>query len=472
MDVASRPSLRRLVLLFDAVGLGAALLLAWLLHVGLQGHLALLKDSPSFGDVARIIVLVLPIWLFLIPGQGLDRVFEERWSRTGLLARLIRLQGLGTLALISVLFLTQIVINRSIVVLFLGCSSLTLYLLRLGIQLRLDSVRLDDRRARLLLVGTPTPAMGRFLERAAGTPRPPQVLGRLGAPPSPEAPPPGLDWLGPLESLPAVLEDHPVDGVLFFAPYRGPEDAPEVMERCETLGIPASFHFDPLLRPRSSPCFAEVAGTSFIIYEVSPKSSSALMLKHLGDLVGADLGLLVTLPLFLVLAALVRVRMGAPVFFSQERAGLNGRIFRMYKFRTMVLDAEARKAALADLNEMSGPVFKVTDDDRVTPLGQFLRKWSLDELPQLVNVLQGNMSLVGPRPLPVEEQAGIHGWHRRRLSMRPGITGLWQVSGRNDVDFEEWMRLDLRYIDEWSLDRDLRILFRTVGAILGRKGAK
>ena len=472
MDIASRPSLRRLALFFDALGLIASLLIAWLVHIGLQAHVAFLKDSPAFSDYMQIMVLVLPVWLYLIPSLGLDRVLEERWSRGWLLARLLRLQGLGALALVTILFLTQIVINRSIIVLFLACSFLILYLLRVAIQLRLDSARLEERRSRLLIAGIPAAALDAFLAKSAEAPRPPHIAGRVG--PAPDTPDTSgaLPFLGPMDRLPHILQEHAIDGVLFFAPYRGPEDAPKAMEHCEKAGIPASFHFDPLERVHSAPRFAEVSGVSFIIYEVSPKSSAALMLKHLGDLVGAALVLLMVLPLFVLAMALIRIRMGPPIFFSQERAGLNGRVFRMFKLRTMVLDAEVRKAELADRNEMSGPVFKVTDDERVTPLGRFLRKWSIDELPQLINVLQGTMSLIGPRPLPVSEQAKIHGWHRRRLSMRPGITGLWQVSGRNEVDFEDWMRLDLRYIDEWSLSGDLLILFRTFGAVFGRKGAK
>jgi lipopolysaccharide/colanic/teichoic acid biosynthesis glycosyltransferase len=143
----------------------------------------------------------------------------------------------------------------------------------------------------------------------------------------------------------------------------------------------------------------------------------------------------------------------------------------MIKFRTMIPGAEAKQAELAAQNEMTGPVFKVTRDPRVTRLGKFLRKTSIDELPQLLNVFLGQMSLVGPRPLPIKEQQGIRGWHRRRLSMKPGITGIWQISGRNNIDFEEWMRLDQQYVDDWSLGLDLTILLKTVPVVLFGKGA-
>jgi lipopolysaccharide/colanic/teichoic acid biosynthesis glycosyltransferase len=174
------------------------------------------------------------------------------------------------------------------------------------------------------------------------------------------------------------------------------------------------------------------------------------------------------------LALLVKLTSPGPIFFRQQRSGLNGRPFVMYKFRTMVTNAEQLKQELAAMNEMSGPVFKVSKDPRITRFGRFLRKFSLDEIPQLYNVLRGEMSLVGPRPLPVDEVKRFNDLaHRRRLSVKPGLTCLWQVSGRNNVkDFKDWVRLDLEYIDHWSLWLDLKILFWTVPVVLTGAGAK
>src|SRR5262245_59690928 len=163
--------------------------------------------------------------------------------------------------------------------------------------------------------------------------------------------------------------------------------------------------------------------------------------------------------------------MGRPVIFRQRRAGLNGQPFSMFKFRTMVRGAEHDEATWDDPNEASETAVKAHDDPRITPLGRVLRKTSLDELPQLVNVLLGTMSLVGPRPLPLSQDRWLRDFQRRRLAMKPGITGLWQVSGRSEVDFKDWMALDLKYVDEWSLELDLRILLRTVRAVLSGRGA-
>jgi exopolysaccharide biosynthesis polyprenyl glycosylphosphotransferase len=176
-------------------------------------------------------------------------------------------------------------------------------------------------------------------------------------------------------------------------------------------------------------------------------------------------------PLLLVIALAIKLTSEGPVIFSQERVGINGRVFKMYKFRSMVQDAEMLKSKLVYLNEMSGPVFKIRNDPRVTPVGKFLRKTSLDELPQLWNVLKGDMSLVGPRP-PLPKEVDMYNLkHRKRLAVKPGITCIWQISGRNDVDFEQWMAMDAEYVDRWSLWLDMEILAKTVPVVLMRKGA-
>jgi exopolysaccharide biosynthesis polyprenyl glycosylphosphotransferase len=211
-----------------------------------------------------------------------------------------------------------------------------------------------------------------------------------------------------------------------------------------------------------------------LVFRSTPDASWQVVGKQLIDFVGALLMLAVCSPALLFAAVAIRLTSPGPILFRQQRCGLNGRPFTMLKFRSMVTDAEQRKHELEQLNEMSGPVFKVTKDPRVTPVGRYLRKFSVDEFPQLLNVVRGDMSLVGPRPLPVDEVARFDDLaHRRRLSMKPGITCLWQVSGRNNVtDFGEWVRLDLEYIDNWSLWLDIRILVRTVPVVLMGTGAK
>ncbi|MFF4891797.1 sugar transferase [Micromonospora chersina] len=213
-----------------------------------------------------------------------------------------------------------------------------------------------------------------------------------------------------------------------------------------------------------------IEGLPLLHVEEPTLSGPALLAKSLMDRVGAGLGLLLLAPLFAAIAIAIRISDRGPVFFRQPRVGHEGRTFRVWKFRTMYVDAEERLAGLVDQNETDGMLFKMKQDPRVFPVGRFLRASSLDELPQLINVLWGEMSLVGPRPLPADD-GDFLGDVRRRLLVRPGMTGLWQVSGRSDLSWDEAVRLDLYYVDNWSLAYDLSILWRTVGVVLARKGA-
>ncbi|MDU5261238.1 MAG: sugar transferase [Clostridium celatum] len=200
----------------------------------------------------------------------------------------------------------------------------------------------------------------------------------------------------------------------------------------------------------------------FSLYEV---------IKRLIDVVCSFLGVLVLSPLFIIIAIIIKTTSKGPVFFSQKRVGKNGKEFNMYKFRSMVVNAEELKEKLAAQNEMSGPMFKMKDDPRVTKVGKFIRKTSLDELPQLWNVLKGDMSLVGPRPSLPKEVAQFEEWMYRRLEVKPGLTCYWQVSGRNNIDFEDWMKLDIKYVDERSTWIDIKLIFKTVGVLFGDKNA-
>ena len=198
-----------------------------------------------------------------------------------------------------------------------------------------------------------------------------------------------------------------------------------------------------------------------------------LMIKRLFDIVGSIIGLAITAVVTVFLAPILLIESRGPLIFKQKRVGRNGRYFYVYKFRSMYKDAEERKKALMEQNEMKGLMFKMTDDPRVTKVGKFIRKTSIDELPQFFNILKGDMSLVGTRPPTVDEFKMYEGYHKRRLSMKPGLTGMWQVSGRSDIeDFEDVVRLDLEYIDNWSLGLDLKIMIKTIGVIFKRKGAK
>jgi exopolysaccharide biosynthesis polyprenyl glycosylphosphotransferase len=279
----------------------------------------------------------------------------------------------------------------------------------------------------------------------------------------------------PLQRLVELLHEHSASGVIVSAKQAYFERVESVIKICELEGVEAWLIADFFGTQIAHASLDELLGHPLLVFRTTRETSWQNMIKLLLDFFGG-LALLILIGswLFPLIALFIKLSSPGPVFFKQKRSGLNGAPFTLYKFRTMVTNAEQFKHELAAMNEMSGPVFKVTNDPRVTPIGKFLRKWSLDELPQLWNVLRGEMSLVGPRPLPVDEVRQFNDLaHRRRLSMKPGLTCLWQVSGRNQIsDFKEWVRLDLEYIDNWSFWLDLKILLLTIPAVLRGTGAK
>jgi exopolysaccharide biosynthesis polyprenyl glycosylphosphotransferase len=273
-------------------------------------------------------------------------------------------------------------------------------------------------------------------------------------------------WLGGLADIEKVMAEQIIDEVAICLPFSQWQFTDGLAYTAEEAGKIVRVPMDLLDRPFSAGRVEELDGTPVYSLVSGPDRTLALAAKRLLDIVASMLGLVVLAPVFGLIAWRVRRHDGGPVLFRQTRIGLHGRPFGMLKFRSMQVDAEERQAELAAANELSGPVFKMSDDPRITPVGRRLRRWSLDELPQLWNVLRGDMSLVGPRPPLAAEVNGYDLWHRRRLSMKPGITGLWQVRARHETVFDKWVEDDLEYIDRWSLWLDLQILVRTIPAAL------
>jgi exopolysaccharide biosynthesis polyprenyl glycosylphosphotransferase len=394
------------------------------------------------------------------------------WTKRELTIQLIKHHLTGLVALAVILFVTQTVINRSLVAILMICTFCLMFAIRAILTFRLRyEWSTGSGRQHIIIFGTFSKEMVSFVDHVRSSPLPPLIVGRIGDD-GPDDDSNLPTHLGNHDDLEQILHDGHADRILFFHPYNNPTDASEALRICETHGVPASFAIE-LPRPGlATPRVISLFDHPFVTFNVAPKPPALKSIKHGFDVIAAAIGLLLLSPLLIVTAIAILLTMGRPVFFFQERVGLFGRRFRMIKFRTMIKGAEKARDELADYNEMTGPVFKISDDPRVTKLGRFLRRSSIDELPQLINVLYGTMSLVGPRPLPTDEQQRIQSTHRRRLSMRPGITGLWQVSGRSDVDFEQWMKLDLRYIDEWSLELDTTILLKTIREVILRTGAK
>lgn len=278
-----------------------------------------------------------------------------------------------------------------------------------------------------------------------------------------------------LEGFVHLLHEHSINGVILSTRHAHFDRAELVVNACELEGVEAWLVADFFKTSISSTTLDDFYGRPVLVFRSTPEASWQSVIKQMIDFAGALIMLLIAGPLLMIPAAiLIKLTSKGPVFFKQQRSGLNGSPFTIFKFRTMGTNAEQIKHELAAMNEMTGPVFKITKDPRITPLGKWLRKFSIDELPQLFNVLRGDMSLVGPRPLPVDEIKRINDMaHRRRLSVKPGLTCLWQISGRNEIkDFDNWVRLDLEYIDNWSLWLDFKILLRTIPAVFCGSGAK
>jgi len=282
-----------------------------------------------------------------------------------------------------------------------------------------------------------------------------------------------LTYLGPSSDLEKVLSNEVVDEVyitLTIASHY--ETIHNIASLCESVGVVVRLvaDFFPVRIARRRIDLIE--DVPLLSLSAIPEQQVQLALKRFIDIAVSGLGLLVLVPtVFVPLAIIIRLDSKGPIFFGQERIGMNMRRFKMLKFRSMVANAEELKAKLMEQNEADGPVFKIKRDPRITRVGRFIRKYSIDEFPQLINVFLGHMSLVGPRP-PVPNEVAEYKWdQRRRLSIRPGITGLWQVTGRSDTKFDEWVQLDLDYIDHWSLELDFKILLRTFGAVVRGRGA-
>jgi len=419
---------------------------------------------------------LLLVWHVLFSTLGLYDSHRMS-SRLSEAADLLMGTTLGTLVLWGTASLFQIrMASPRFVLVFFLFSTVMLVCSRFALRFMLRQTRIRGRNLRnVLIVGTSKRAL-EFADKIQGNPELGyQVIGFADE-----------HWEGirkfeeeghslacDLESLPQFLRTNVVDEVVIALPIRSfHDDASRVAALCEQQGIilrVLSNIFDlKMARSRAE----DMEGDAIITHYTGVIAGWPVVMKRVLDFCLALVALIVVSPVMLLAAILIKVTSPGPVFFTQKRIGQNKRKFMIYKFRSMAVDAEDRIKQIQHLNEVSGPVFKIKQDPRITPVGKFLRKTSIDELPQLFNVLTGDMSLVGPRPLPIRDYEGFsQDWHRRRFSVRPGITCLWQVAGRSSIPFEKWMELDMQYIDKWSLWLDVKILARTIPAVLKGFGA-
>jgi len=462
---------KRTLFIADLCATVASFLLAYVVRHSLSNRF--LGDIAPLSEYLVLLILVSILWSFLL--HWVDAYAGFRTARVSqVVFPIVKVVAIGTLLLGFCLFFFKFErISRIAITLFVVLNLLILCGMRLGIVAFLRSVRRRGYNYRnVLIVGTGRRAQG-FSQLIQSHPEwglrihgyldpEPALLGHQVN---------GHQVVGLPQDLPQILDRQVIDEVIFFVPRSWLNDIEGVIRVCEERGVKTSIALDLYDLAVARPLLTELEGVPMLTYSTTPLSEGKLALKRVLDLIGSAVLLLIVSPVFLLIAIAIKLTSSGPVFFRQTRVGLNGRHFTLLKFRSMVVDAEQRLHEVAHLNEMNGPVFKARHDPRVTLVGRFLRKTSLDELPQLINVLRGKMSLVGPRPPLPSEVVTYEPWQKRRLSMKPGVTCLWQVNGRNTIDFDEWMRLDLEYIDNWSLALDLKIVGKTVPAVLLGRGA-
>lgn len=414
-------------------------------------------------------LLAAGAWVGVLWGHGLYQL-RARWSLRGELLAMGRATLTMVLVVIAALYLLNWPeVSRAFVLLVVPSAAVVSLASRRVIHWFLGDLRRRGRNTRnLLIVGTDPIALRLAHELEAHPALGVRIIGYLNG----TSQEPGMGWpyLGAIGGLARVLRDHVVDEVAVCLGGTESATTEEIVELCRAEGkvvrIPlAADHVSGTVRYVES-----LAGLPVMSIVQGPDRQIALAVKRVLDFVGASFALMLLSPLLVALGAAILVSQGRPILFRQDRVGLHGRRFRLVKFRTMIPDAEQKLAELRARNEIKGHAFKLTDDPRVTRLGRFLRRTSLDELPQLWNVLLGEMSLVGPRPPVPAEVDEYDQWHRRRLSMKPGITGLWQVSARRESEFDRWVEKDLEYIDRWSLWLDFKIFLRTLPAMVRSEG--
>ena len=478
MNEAKRRFLLNVLKLYDLGIIMVSFGLATFLLVHAENKVSLHDFLAMRVKVSNFVVFALALFcchaIFSMCGLYQSRRLSTRLAES---TDALKATSLSTvcLALVAVFFSVRM-ITVPFLITFYAISSLLVIASRFFMQYWLAIVRRHGHNLRyMLILGTNSRAI-EFARKIVATPeRGYQLLGFVDEdwPKMNEFNATGFKVCCDYAGLAEYLRRNVVDEVAIYLPLRSfYEHSSQVAALCEQHGMVMRFASDIFGLKTARSRSEEFDGVHHIAAYTGVRDGWPLVIKRVLDVTISSALLIVLLPLFLVVAALIKLTSNGPVFFYQERLGVNKRRFRICKFRTMVPNAEEMLEALEAHNEVSGPVFKIMDDPRITSLGKFLRRTSIDELPQLFNILKGDMSLVGPRPLPVRDYQGFNqDWQRRRFSVRPGITCLWQVNGRSAIPFEQWMRLDLQYMDEWSLWLDLKILARTIPAVLRGSGA-
>jgi len=433
-----------------------------------------IAPRPSLGIHMRLLVVIIPLWgLLSMAFRTFDSLRTKTFLQTGFDIFRVVLVG-GLLIGFGIFFFKLILVSRSVIIFFVILDFILLMLDRLCIKEYLASRQSKGLDLiNVLLVGTGKEAeeMARIIQnhRIWGL----NLLGFVSLKPIyKDKELSGYPILGDKSHFITILHQNIVDEVIFASSKQDLAKMEELFLICEEEGIKTRVTLNAFPHLFARIDLEELQHIPLLTFSTTPNDEFGLFIKRLLDIIISVILLIILLPVFAIISILIKLESKGPVFFNQIRSGLNGRKFTLLKFRSMVIDAEDMKRDLLHLDETDGPVFKMKNDPRVTKIGRLIRRTSIDELPQLINVLKGDMSLVGPRPPVPEEIEKYERWQRRRLSMKPGLTCIWQVSGRSAIGFEKWMNMDLEYIDKWSLGLDIKILLKTIPAVLSGKGAR
>ena len=434
----------------------------------------------SYINVSRenilILIVLLILWHVVLSACNVytsQRLFYKKTVVTHLIKPFIVASSFS-LIVINASYNHHYSIRFSILFVLFTC--LTLTIVRITLKIILGIIRVRGRNLRYALIVGTNPRAIKFARKLKNTPEfGYRIVGFV----DDEwkgiecVDHPDIKRLSSLDGISRVLRSNIVDDVFIFLPFQSLyKEAYHIISKCEEQGITVRYDSNMFDLKNSRTRIESFADGSMITIKSGAIDDLTSTIKRCLDAVVSLCALIILLPLLGVIAVAIKATSNGPIIFSQERVGLNKRLFKLYKFRSMIVNAEEMLDKLERDNEVDGPVFKIMKDPRITGVGRILRKTSLDELPQLFNVLKGDMSLVGPRPLPMRDYKGFNeDWHRRRFSVRPGITCLWQVNGRSSIPFEQWMRLDMEYIDKWSLLLDFKVLMKTIPAVIKGRGA-
>jgi exopolysaccharide biosynthesis polyprenyl glycosylphosphotransferase len=458
---------RRFLIFVDACVIALAYLFALLLN-------GLFDESPfTLTKFGLALVFAIPYWCLALYANGMYQSLRTR-TYLEILWAVLKSATITFLLLGTFIFLLKLqFMSRLFFLVFIGLTFLFIWLEKTAIFMSSHYIRrqgLNTRR--LLIVGTGKRAV-EFIKRSDQHPEWGfEILGAIDDEPGRGVRQVSrLEVVGALDDIPKIFHRDAIDEVVFVVPRSRLNSLQGAIDNCETEGVVVTVAVDLFDTKLARSSVTELDGLPLLHFKTTHAKEWELLVKRLFDFAASGLGILVLSPGFLILAILIKATSKGPVFFKQDRLGLSGRKFTLYKFRTMRMGAQGALNDVTDLNDMTTPEFRDKKTRWITPVGRFMRKFSLDELPQLFNVFVGHMSIVGPRPTVPDEVEKYKTWQRRRFSMKPGITCLWQVNGRNNIAFEDWMKLDLEYLDRWSLWLDVKIMLKTVPVVLFGIGA-